>query len=104
MCARRTQGTARGLRGKSLTSPEESPLGFPLHGSVAKPTIKHTYSAADLWGRPLRLCELGRHRTPILLITRLCMADLRVCQEASRLYMAEDFAKKPYRGYENACF
>ena len=26
------------------------------------------------------------------------MADLRVCQEASRLYMAEDFAKKPYRG------
>ncbi|BAR02809.1 hypothetical protein MCC01998_07090 [Bifidobacteriaceae bacterium MCC01998] len=40
----------RGLRGKPLTSPEESPLGFPLHGSVAKPTIKHTYSAADLWG------------------------------------------------------
>jgi len=28
----------RGLRGKPLASPEESPLGFPLHGSVAKPT------------------------------------------------------------------
>lgn len=28
----------RGLRGKPLTSPEENSLGFPLHGSVAKPT------------------------------------------------------------------
>lgn len=42
----------RGLRGKPLASPEESPLGFPLHGSVAKPTDSACMFDPPTFGSP----------------------------------------------------
>lgn len=56
-----------------------------------------------------RFCERDHLTFPlllntVLLISRLCMADLRTCPEISCLYMAGQSVKAVGRGYEKPHF